>query len=550
MSGVPTSFHLGPLVFHTYGFGLAIAAYVCFLYARRRLAKADFDVAPFGKYAFALIVAGLIGARLANIATNWGYYSDHPARWIAVWQGGLASFGGIGAGAAGRSLPAASMVARRVRSPRSRDALVPALIAGWALGRVLGPQFMVNGGGHLTHQWFGHPLRRTGRQARARAPHPRAPRTALLWLMLLAVEHLSTAIARVGVITGVAMIVWGVVRSTRRTAAAGTGVSQRFARRADRRSRAGLGGRRSCYVAQLRVGRSTPDRSVGPHAPVTPYASRVTATRCVVDVTDVVESESAPRLKDVPRRRVAGVDRTNQEGVVARGDDEGRSLLRLLLRCRRVGGVKGHLDDDDGAHQRVLGIESFELGGVKMIVDDDSRPRRPGSVRRAAARTVGDGLAFAGRTGRCGRRSAPSFLLFLAPTSALFLDGGSVCLGCKAVGTTTISGSSAAPTPRVPRAVGDSAAPPGTPRRWRTPVRRRRRRSTHRRRTIDVDGVAQLLEVRRVRVITQRGDDLLQWRHREQLQQRGHRGDRRRRREGRRRRVAAAGFAAGYRRPH
>ena len=42
VSGVPTSFHLGPLVFHTYGFGLAIAAYVCFLYARRRLAEVGF----------------------------------------------------------------------------------------------------------------------------------------------------------------------------------------------------------------------------------------------------------------------------------------------------------------------------------------------------------------------------------------------------------------------------------------------------------------------------------------------------------------------------
>ena len=70
MSGVPTSFHLGPLVFHTYGFGLAIAAYVCFLYARKRLAEVDFNVAPFGKFAFALIIAGLLGARLANIATN------------------------------------------------------------------------------------------------------------------------------------------------------------------------------------------------------------------------------------------------------------------------------------------------------------------------------------------------------------------------------------------------------------------------------------------------------------------------------------------------
>ena len=154
MTGVPTSFHLGPLVFHTYGFGLAIAAYVCYLYARRRLTKADFNVLPFGKFAFCLIVAGLLGARLANIATNWGYYSDHPARWIAVWQGGLASFGGIAL-----ALPVGLYLQRRwwpgSSLARFSDALVPALIAGWALGRVLGPQFMVNGGGHLTHQWFG-----------------------------------------------------------------------------------------------------------------------------------------------------------------------------------------------------------------------------------------------------------------------------------------------------------------------------------------------------------------------------------------------------------
>ena len=78
MSGVPTSFHLGPLVFHIYGFGLAIAAYVCYLYSRRRLVNAGFDVAPFARFAFALIVAGLIGARVANIATNWSYYSGHP----------------------------------------------------------------------------------------------------------------------------------------------------------------------------------------------------------------------------------------------------------------------------------------------------------------------------------------------------------------------------------------------------------------------------------------------------------------------------------------
>ncbi len=210
MPGALTSFHLGPLVFHLYGFGLAIAAYVSYLYARRRLAQRGFDVSPFAKFAVALVVSGLVGARLAHIATNWGYYSGHPAQWVAVWQGGLASFGGlalavpVGLSLQRRWWPASSIA-------RFTDALVPALIAGWALGRVLGPQFMVNGGGHLTHQWFGLPY--SGQFGR-RVPVPliQGAEDALLWLSLLGFERRWRS-RPVGLITAVAMIVWGIVRS-------------------------------------------------------------------------------------------------------------------------------------------------------------------------------------------------------------------------------------------------------------------------------------------------------------------------------------------------
>jgi len=266
VSGVPTSFHLGPLVFHTYGFGLAIAAYVCYLYARRRLQKADFDIQPFGKLAFSLIVAGLLGARIANIATNWGYYSDHPSRWIAVWQGGLASFGGIAL-----ALPVGLYLQRRwwpqSSLARFTDALVPALIAGWALGRVLGPQFMVNGGGHLTHQWFGiHYADQVGK--RVPVPLIQGAEDALLWLALLTFEHLRPT-RHVGVVTGVAMIVWGVVRSLDERLLLG------------QESHSGSLGVQIAGVVlaiagaaliarQLTVARSTPDRLADPHAPVTP----------------------------------------------------------------------------------------------------------------------------------------------------------------------------------------------------------------------------------------------------------------------------------------
>lgn len=210
MRGFPTSFHLGPLVFHTYGFGLAIAAYVAYSYARHRLAKKEINLEPFGWFTFWMIVAALVGARGANIATNWSYYDGHPARWIAVWQGGLASFGGIAL-----ALAVGVVLQRRwwpgVRLVDFTDAMIPALVAGWALGRVLGPQFMVDGGGHLTHSWIG--ISYAG-QAGKRVPVPliQGAEDGTLWLVLVGLER--TWLKRtVGVISAVGMIVWGLVRT-------------------------------------------------------------------------------------------------------------------------------------------------------------------------------------------------------------------------------------------------------------------------------------------------------------------------------------------------
>ncbi|MGH3732702.1 MAG: prolipoprotein diacylglyceryl transferase [Acidimicrobiales bacterium] len=211
MSGFPTSFHLGPLAFHTYGFGLAIAAYVTYLYSRHRLGEKGISVEPFGRFTLWVIVSGLVGARAANIATNWRYYDAHPGRWIAVWQGGLASFGGLAL-----ALLVGIILQRRwwpeTKLALFSDALVPALVAGWALGRFLGPQFMVGGGGHLTHQWFGiHYVGQVGK--RVPVPLIQGCEDGLLWLILIATER--TRLRNVtGFVTALGMIVWGIVRST------------------------------------------------------------------------------------------------------------------------------------------------------------------------------------------------------------------------------------------------------------------------------------------------------------------------------------------------
>jgi phosphatidylglycerol:prolipoprotein diacylglycerol transferase len=210
VSGVPTSVHLGPLTFHLYGFGLAIATYVAYLYARRRLARDGVDLAPFTRYVVVLLAGALVGARVAHVATNWSIYAGHPGRWFALWQGGLASFGGLAV-----AIPLGLYLERRwwpgVGLLRFCDALVPAVVAGWALGRVLGPQFMVGGGGHLTHQWFG--LHYAG-QVGKRVPVPliQGAEDGLLWAALVAGERHGLA-RRTGRLTAIAMVVWGAVRT-------------------------------------------------------------------------------------------------------------------------------------------------------------------------------------------------------------------------------------------------------------------------------------------------------------------------------------------------
>ena len=210
MSGVPTSFHLGPLVFHTYGLGLAVAAYVAFLYAERRLRRRGVSLRHFSALTGVILVTGLVGARAAHVATNWSLYRHDLTRAFAIWQGGLASFGGI-ALALVFAVPLVKRWWPETTLLAFADALVPALVAGWALGRLLGPQFMYQGGGHLTHQWFGiHYAGQVGK--RVPVPLLQGAEDGALWALLVGIER-RFPLRFTGLITGVALVIWGVVRT-------------------------------------------------------------------------------------------------------------------------------------------------------------------------------------------------------------------------------------------------------------------------------------------------------------------------------------------------
>jgi len=125
--------HLGPIAINWYGLTFALGFVVAWLLVRRWTPR--YDVPPHHvDNAISWIAAGtIIGARLYFVAQNdpWQYIQA-PWTILAVWEGGLAFFGGLfGAIAAG------ALYARRhgLSFLRLADLFAPAIPIGAAIGR-------------------------------------------------------------------------------------------------------------------------------------------------------------------------------------------------------------------------------------------------------------------------------------------------------------------------------------------------------------------------------------------------------------------------------
>jgi phosphatidylglycerol:prolipoprotein diacylglycerol transferase len=219
MEPIPVQFHVGPLVVHTYGIGLAVTFFFAYKYFEYRLKKhgyrSDWLVSVF----LWVILAAVVGARALHVLSNLSFYTSDPGQVLQIWKGGLSSFGGLLF-----AVPTGIILQRR-RCPElptleALDLVAPVLMAAWAMGRLLGPQLMYQGGGHLTHQWFGlHYAGQTGK--RLPVPIFQAVEDFSVYLLLLALErrlHRWPDGARragypAGAVLGSAMVLWGIERT-------------------------------------------------------------------------------------------------------------------------------------------------------------------------------------------------------------------------------------------------------------------------------------------------------------------------------------------------
>jgi prolipoprotein diacylglyceryl transferase len=86
---------LGPLTVHYYGIAIAVGALAGITLMRRRYASFGGDPDLADRVAIWAIAAGLVGARVGYVLPRLDQFADRPLAVLAIWEGGLAFFGGL-----------------------------------------------------------------------------------------------------------------------------------------------------------------------------------------------------------------------------------------------------------------------------------------------------------------------------------------------------------------------------------------------------------------------------------------------------------------------
>lgn len=90
---------LGPLTIHFYGILIALGVIVAIVVSRLRYVRFGGSGEMFEKAAIWTVVIGFLGARLGYVVTHTHRFEGRPWAVFYLWEGGLALYGGLLAGA-------------------------------------------------------------------------------------------------------------------------------------------------------------------------------------------------------------------------------------------------------------------------------------------------------------------------------------------------------------------------------------------------------------------------------------------------------------------
>jgi prolipoprotein diacylglyceryl transferase len=138
-------FHVGPLRVTFYGIFIMTGVVIAWLVTRNRFVARGGDAVIAERIVIRVVIFGFLGARLAYVSTHLSRFEGEWWKVIAIWEGGLALYGGLTVGAIvifiytrkwGASLP------------DFLDSVAPAVPFAQALGRF---------GNYFNQELFGTP---------------------------------------------------------------------------------------------------------------------------------------------------------------------------------------------------------------------------------------------------------------------------------------------------------------------------------------------------------------------------------------------------------
>jgi prolipoprotein diacylglyceryl transferase len=126
----PSSPNLGP--FHMYGVLLAVGVVVATFVAERRWRNRGYPRDGIYEIAFWVVIAGVVGARLYHVITDYQRFEDDPWKGFQIWKGGLSIWGAVIGGAI-----AVVVITRRrhMETLVVMDCMAPGIVLAQAIGR-------------------------------------------------------------------------------------------------------------------------------------------------------------------------------------------------------------------------------------------------------------------------------------------------------------------------------------------------------------------------------------------------------------------------------
>ncbi|MBA3268164.1 MAG: prolipoprotein diacylglyceryl transferase, partial [Acidimicrobiia bacterium] len=124
--------YLGPVPLRAYAFCIVAGVIAAVAVARARWVARGGDEHTIADLAIWSVPAGLIGARLYHVATDYQLYTDDPMGALRIWDGGLGIWGGVAVGTAVGLWMAHRM---KLDLPTLLDTVAPAIPLAQAIGR-------------------------------------------------------------------------------------------------------------------------------------------------------------------------------------------------------------------------------------------------------------------------------------------------------------------------------------------------------------------------------------------------------------------------------